>query len=160
MTGKKFLRTDSRPLRTGLNLGLAAGLMAALPLQAALTPAQIKEFRNNTGNRIEAATILGGDYGVGGGAYSSGNGGNNVDLNVSKFGGYGDVGSPQPLGNLDIGWQPRLQGSMGYLTAKKTYKSSSILNGDKNENDTFAIQFGGGARFWFSIPTVGRAASA
>jgi hypothetical protein len=42
-----------------------------------------------------------------------------------------------------------LQGSMGYLTATKKYNGNSLLDGDQNENKTFAIQFGGGARFWF-----------
>ena len=54
-----------------------------------------------------------------------------------------------PLGDLCIGWQPQLQGSMGYLTAKKDFNGNSVLPGDQNENKTFAIQFGGGARFWF-----------
>ena len=129
-------------------------------LQAALTQAQINEFKNNIGNRIEAATILGGDYGFGGASYTgNGNSDKNTDITVTKFGGSGDVGAPRPLGNLDVGWQPRLQGNLGYLTAKNHYTSSSILHGDQNENTTFAIQFGGGARFWlddhFSIaPTV------
>jgi hypothetical protein len=149
MTVKKFRCLASQSLRAGLTFGFAAGLMTSLPLHAQLTPGQINDFRNGIGDRVEAATILGGDYGVGGGAYNSGSGGNNVDLNISKFGGYGDVGAPQQLGNLDIGWQPRLQGSMGYLTAKKHYGSASLLHGDQNENKTFAIQFGGGARFWF-----------
>jgi Solitary outer membrane autotransporter beta-barrel domain len=148
MTLKTPHSLSFRPLHVGLTCGFAAGLMT-LPVRAALTPAQINDFRNTIGNRIETETILGGDYGVGGGAYNSGSGGNNVDLNISKFGGWGDVGTPQQLGNLDIGWQPQVQGSMGYLTAKKTYKSSSELHGDQNENKTFAIQFGGGARFWF-----------
>jgi hypothetical protein len=123
--------------------------MTSLPIRAALTPAEINQFRNTIGNRVEAATILGGDYGVGGGAYSSGSGGDNANISITKFGGSGDIGAPQPLGDLGIGWQPRLQGNMGYLTAENHYKSSSILHGDKSENKTFAIQFGGGARFWF-----------
>ena len=149
MTLKNSRRPAALSPRAVLTFGIAAGLLTALPLPAALTPAQINDFRNTIGNRIEAETILGGDYGVGGGAFNSGSGGNNVDLNISKFGGSGDVGLPKQLGNLDIGWQPRLQGSMGYLTAEKRYNSSSLLHGDKNETKTFAIQFGGGARFWF-----------
>ena len=148
MIVKKSRRLSSRSLHAGMACGFAAGLMT-LSVRAALTPAEINEFRNTIGNRVEAATILGGDYGVGGGTFSSGAGNKNADVNITKFGGSGDVGAPQPLGNLNIGWQPRLQGNMGYLTAKNTYNGSSQLAGDKNENDTFAIQFGGGARFWF-----------
>jgi hypothetical protein len=135
--------------RDGIAAGIIVLLQTAAPVRAALTPAQIKDFQNTLGDRVEAATILGGDYGVGGGTYTGGSGDKNTDVTISKFGGSGDVGAPQPLGNLGIGWQPRLQGSMGYLTAKNTYDATSLLHGDKNENKTFAIQFGGGARFWF-----------
>jgi hypothetical protein len=133
-------------------VGITAGalwLMTGTPAGAQLTQDQINDFRNTIGNRVEAATILGGDYGVGGGAYNSGSGGNNVDLSISKFGGMGDIYPIKPLGDTGIGWQPQLQGNMGYLTAKKTYSSTSVLNGDQNEDKTFAIQFGGGVRFWF-----------
>jgi len=146
---KNFRRRFCPSFYSGATAGIAASLLAATSAFAALTPAQINEFRNTIGNHVEAATILGGDYGVGGGAFGGGNGDKNATINVSKFGGSGDVGAPQPLGNLGIGWQPRLQGSMGYLTAENTYDKTSILHGDKNENKTFAIQFGGGARFWF-----------
>jgi hypothetical protein len=146
---KSFRRQFCRVRRASIAAGIATSLLAAMSVRAALTPAEINDFRNTIGDRVEAATILGGDYGVGGGSFNSSSGPNNVDLNISKFGGSGVVGSPQQLGNLDIGWQPQLQGSMGYLTAKKHYGSASVLNGDQNENKTFAIQFGGGARFWF-----------
>ena len=129
-----------------------------MPVQAQLTPTEINELRNTIGNRIETMTILGGDYGIGGGAYSSSAKGDNANINTTKFGGSGEVGAPQPLGGLDIGWQPRVQGGMGYLTAKNNFQSG-LLDGDTSEYKTFAIQFGGGARFWlndhFSIaPTV------
>jgi hypothetical protein len=45
-------------------------------------------------------------------------------------------------------WQPRLQGEIGYLTLKNHF-NTGLLAGDKNEYDTFAFEFGGGARFWF-----------
>jgi hypothetical protein len=147
---KTFRRRFYTALCSGAAGGFALWLFMSLPAQAALTPAEINDFRNTIGDHVEAATILGGDYGVGGGNYNGGSGDKNSEVSISKFGGEGDVGSPQQLGSLDIGWQPQLQGSMGYLTAKNTYDSSSLLHGDKNENKTFAIQFGGGARFWFN----------
>ena len=72
-----------------------------------------------------------------------------TEVSLDKFGGAGDIGDPQPLGNTGIGFQPRLQGSMGYAETKKVYNSGD-LNGDVNKYDTFAIQFGGGGRFWFN----------
>ena len=143
--------------------GVTAGalwLLTSVPAGAQfLTPAQQSYFSGKVGDRVEAATILGGDYGIGGGAYnSSGNNNSSVNLNVSKFGGMGDIYPIRPLGDLGIGWQPQLQGSMGYLTATKSYHNL-INGGDSSENKTFAIQFGGGARFWFDdhfsiAPTV------
>jgi hypothetical protein len=106
------------------------------------------------GARVEALTILGGDFGFSDGTFHSTGGlqpgqGADVDLRVSKFGGAGEVGDPMPLGDLGIGWQPRIQGSMGYL------KSSNHLNsapetGDTSDYRTSSIEFGGGARFWTS----------
>jgi hypothetical protein len=67
---------------------------------------------------------------------------------VTKFGGSGDVGDPQPLDDLGITWQPRLQGNMGYLDSK--YESGSgLLAGDTSKVTMSAIEFGGGARFRF-----------
>jgi hypothetical protein len=128
--------------------GTTLGLLAANSAHAQLTPDLINQIKNTAGNRVEAAVILGGDYGLNGGSYSTGN---NADFTISKFGGMGDVGDPKPLGNTGIGWQPRLQGSMGTLEARRQFTSSTpALYSDVNEYDTFAIQFGGGARFWFT----------
>src|SRR5580693_7155241 len=89
-------------MRSGMVVGISTSLLMAIPTSAALTPAEINDFRNTIGNRVEAATILGGDYGIGGGSYFSSGGNDHVNINVTKFGGSGDVGSPQPLGNLGI----------------------------------------------------------
>jgi hypothetical protein len=130
----------------GTAAGLATWLLMAMPAWA-----QLNEFKNTIGNRVEATTILGGDYGLSGGAFTSfNNNDGNVDINISKFGGMGDIYPIRPLGDTGIGWQPQLQGSMGYLTAKKDFNANTLLNGDQNENKTFAIQFGGGARLWFN----------
>ena len=60
----------------------------------------------------------------------------------------GDVGDPQPLGDLGIAWQPRLQGNMGYLDSKYEY-GSGLLAGDISKVTMEGLEFGGGARFWF-----------
>jgi hypothetical protein len=70
-------------------------------------------------------------------------------MDISKRGGAGDVGEPQKLGDLDIAWQPRLQGSMGYVDATSDIRAGP-LQGGANRFRTFAIQFGAGARFWLT----------
>jgi hypothetical protein len=148
------MNTHSRSRQTFRNISFAAGLLLLL-LPAASVRAQLSQLRNLTGDRVEAATILGGDFGVTGASYT-GDSGAKIDL--QKFGGGGDVGDIKPLGDLGIGWQPRLQGSMGYLSAKNDI-STGQLAGTESKFHTFAIQFGGGARLWFNdafsiAPTV------
>lgn len=147
-------------------LGLVAlPLLSALPapIQAqSISPAQAALIRNVIGARVEAMTILGGDFGLSDGNFHSTGSldgmGADVDTSATKIGGDGDVGDPMPLGGLNIGWQPRLQGSMGYLDSSD-HLQARPLGGDTSELKTFAIEFGGGARFWTSqnlsfAPTV------
>jgi hypothetical protein len=128
-------------------------LLSAFPVasQAQVSPAQVATTRNVIGARVEAMTILGGDFGLSDGNFHStgslGGMASDVDTSVTKVGGDGDVGDPLPLGDLDIGWQPRLQGNMGYLESSD-HLQSPALRGDTSELRTFAIEFGGGARFW------------
>jgi len=111
-------------------------------------------LENAIGARLDALTILGGDFGFSDGNFHSAGAlrpgaGADVDTSVTKIGGDGDVGDPKPLGNLNIGWQPRLQGNMGYLESTD-HVQTSALAGDWSKFRTFAIEFGGGARFWLS----------
>jgi hypothetical protein len=133
--------------------------------QAQISPSQATVLQNAIGARVEALTILGGDFGLSDGNFHSagtlrpGTGtGSDVDTSVTKVGGGGDVGDPSPLGDLNIGWQPRLQGNMGYLEST-SHLQTPLLAGDTSELNTFAVEFGGGARFWTSdslsfAPTV------
>jgi hypothetical protein len=149
MTIKNYRHAASLFPCAGVTAG-ALWLMTSVPAGAQfLTPYQQSLFNNKIGDRVEAATILGGDYGLGGGAYTTSGNSSSADINVSKFGGMGDIYPIRPLGDLGIGWQPQLQGSMGYLTATKSFHNP-INGGDSSEDKTFAIQFGGGARFWFN----------
>jgi len=149
MTIMKARRRLARPC-------LPASVAAALILSALLppaahsqiTPAQTNQIKRATGNRVEAMTILGGDFGLAGGTFNF-TANSDVGIDVSKFGGSGDVGAPRKLDDLDIGWQPRLQGSMGYVDARN-HLHSGLLDSDINEYKTFAIQFGGGVRFWLT----------
>ncbi|HEX4266637.1 MAG TPA: hypothetical protein VHY36_02040 [Steroidobacteraceae bacterium] len=144
---------------------MALPLLSALPAPTqaqGISPAQAALIRNVIGARVEAMTILGGDFGLSDGSFHSTGAldgmGADVDTSVTKVGGDGDVGDPMPLGDLNIGWQPRLQGSMGYLESSD-HLQARPLGGDTSELKTFAIEFGGGARFWTSqnlsfAPTV------
>ncbi len=120
-------------------------------------------IRSDIGARVEAMTILGGDFGLSDGDFHSTGAlspgvGADVDTKVTKVGGDGDVGDPEPLGDLNIGWQPRFQGNMGYLESSD-HVQTRPLAGDTSELKTSAMEFGGGVRFWTSqslsfAPTV------
>jgi Solitary outer membrane autotransporter beta-barrel domain len=122
-----------------------------------ITPQQTNQLRGTIGARIEALTILGGDFGFSDGHFNStGSRGlfepqerTDSVIDLTKLGGAGDIGDPQPLGNLGIGWQPRVQGNMGYLKSTNSLHSP-LLEGDTSTFRDFAIQFGGGARFWLN----------
>jgi len=123
--------------------------------RAQISPEQANALRTALGARIEALTILGGDFGLSDGRYTSTEsnaltgGDSHTDLSVWKVGGEGDVGDPQQLGDWDIGWQPHLQGNMGFLESTN-HLLGPLVGGDVSTYHDFAIQFGGGARFWVS----------
>ncbi len=136
---------------------LATGAEAQIP------SARAAWIQDGIGARVEALTILGGDFGLSDGNFHSTDpqgrrAAAEIDTSVSKFGGDGDVGNPRPLGDLSVNWQPRVQGNMGYL--ESTYHPRDpLLAGDASEIRTFAAEFGGGARFWitrrFSVAPTG-----
>ena len=129
-------------------------LLSSIPgsAEAQLSMSEARAIQDAIGARVEALTILGGDFGFSDGTFHSTGAlapglRADADLHVSKIGGAGEIGVPMPLGDLGIGWQPRIQESMGYL------KSSNQINtapeaGDTSEYKTSSIEFGGGARFW------------
>jgi len=131
--------------------------------RAQITSDQANEIRNAIGNRVEALAILAGDYGITGGNFRTTGkfqGGETIDAQmvVTKLGGAGDFGMPRPVGDLGVGWQARLQGNMGYIEATN-HLHSPLLEGDVNTFKEYAVEFGGGARFWLSdglslAPTV------
>lgn len=151
----------ARPHRLGVAGLLSLGALAT-NARAQISPTQAALLENAIGARVEALTILGGDFGLSDGTFHStgvlrpGRAAD-TDTRITKVGGDGDVGDPIPLSDLDVGWQPRLQGNMGYLDSSNHLRDP--LAGDTSELKTFAIEFGGGARFWtsqsFSLaPTV------
>jgi hypothetical protein len=139
------------PRAAAAAVAVLAGLLP-VGAQCQITPAQAAQLRDAIGQQIEALTILGGDYGVAAanfrstGKFSFGESAD-ATLAVTKLGGAGDVGDPQPLGSLPVGWQPRLQGNVGYLDGTQ-HLHSALFEGDISELRTYGIEFGGGARFW------------
>ncbi|MGO9595299.1 MAG: hypothetical protein ACLQFT_10100 [Steroidobacteraceae bacterium] len=141
----------SRSLRTKAAIGLASLLSLAVPIRAQTTT-EVNVLRNTVGDRIETATILSGDVGITGASYSEGH---EADIKLDKFGGEGTIGVPQQLGTLPIGWQPRLQGEMGWVSATQNFTAADLyggqsLTGAQSRFKDFSIAFGGGARFWFT----------
>jgi hypothetical protein len=151
------------PVRRIAALGVVLGALLPSAAWAQISPAQASQFRDAIGDRIEALTILGGDYGIAGATFRSTGKfafGESTDatLAVSKLGGAGDVGDAQPLGSLPIGWQPRVQGNMGWLDGTQ-HLHSPLVEGDTTQIKSYGIEFGGGARFWVNdhlsfAPTV------
>jgi hypothetical protein len=103
-----------------------------------ITSEQANQIRAGIADRIEALSILGGDFGLASGVFRSrdqiqtGQGSTDLQSDVTKGGGAGDVGDPRPLGDLDIGWQPRLQGNMGHL--ESTNRPLGVLDCSGSES--------------------------
>ena len=143
------------PART---LGLTALLLlgaVSTATHAQISPTQATQLQNALGARVEALTILGGDFGLSDGNFHSTGSlrrrvGADVDTSVTKLGGDGDVGDPVPLGDLSIGWQPRLQGTFGYLASENSPRAGPQAS-DRSVYRTYALEFGLGARVWFSV---------
>jgi hypothetical protein len=142
---------------------LALLLLSPLAAAQSLSGAELDQLLDTQRARIEALPILGADFGLESGEYhSTGNElagtGVDTDITVNKFGGAGDVGDPRQLGTLPIGWQPVVQGSMGWLDSTN-HLQTGPLAGNASEFSVYAIQFGGGARLWLNdalsvAPTV------
>ena len=139
---------DSMRARGVMALLLLSSVFLSAAAFAQITSVQANTIRSNDENRIEALTILGGDYGFSDGFFHSGGGAHAIiDSAITKFGGSGEVGDPQPVGGLNLGWQPRIQGNAGFLDST-AYPQGALRRGDANEFRTFGIEFGGGARLW------------
>jgi hypothetical protein len=148
------VETSSRRLPAACIAATVVAGLLPVGARCQITPAQASQLRDAIGNRIEALTILGGDYGIAAANFRSTGKftfGESTDttLTVTKLGGAGDVGDPQPLGSLPVGWQPRVQGNMGWLDGTQHLHSDLLeLEGDITRIRTYGIEFGGGARFW------------
>lgn len=129
-------------------------MLLAPPAFCQLTPMQAGQIQSTVGDRVEALAILGGDYGLAGGTFrSTGKFTSGVSddaiLGVTKLGGAGDIGDPVPIAGLGVGWQWRVQGNIGLLQSSN-HLHSALLEGDINQFNTYAVEFGGGVRVWFT----------
>ncbi|HEY2676070.1 MAG TPA: hypothetical protein VGI65_03815 [Steroidobacteraceae bacterium] len=136
--------------RVHILVSLALAVLLPIGGYCQISPSEAEQLRKGTESRIEALTVFGGDYVLGGGQYrSTGNGPGDLTLDVSKFGGYGEFGDTHQFGDSGIAWRPMVQGNMGSVDWKNEFKVP-LLDGDISHTKSYAIEFGGGARFWFS----------
>ena len=117
-----------------------------------ISPDEVRQIHNALVDRIEALTILGGDYGIAAAYFRSTakfafGESTNATFDITKVGGNGDIGNPRPVGTLPLGWQPSVQGNMGWLDSTQNVHGS-LLEGDSTEVKSYGIEFGGGARLW------------
>ncbi len=141
----------SNPVVEILKITLAGVLLlvgASASGQPALPPQAIEQFESVIGNRVEAVTILGGDYGAAGGIYTF-RSGDVANVSLAKFGGGGNVAEPRSLGASGLKWAPVLQGNLGHISAINKFRTG-YLQGNESVYDMLAVQGGGGARFYFT----------
>ena len=117
-----------------------SGLAQVVPPQA------VEQLQRAVGNRVEAVSILGGDYAAAGGVYTF-RGGTLADLSISKLGGGGEVASTRPLGLGSLEWAPVLQGNVGMVSARNQFKTG-FLAGNEMNYDTLALAAGGGVAIY------------
>jgi hypothetical protein len=107
-------------LRAGAAIGsVLAGLLPD-PARCHMPPADVSVIRNAIGSRVEAMTILGGDFALAGGNYKF-TGRSDTEMDISKLGGAGDAGEPQKLGDLDVAWQPWRRAAWVTLMRRATF---------------------------------------
>jgi hypothetical protein len=130
-------------------IGAGASFPGPLALaQPTLPPEALHRFEQAIGNRVEAVSILGGDYAAAGGIYTF-RGGSLADLSISKIGGGGEVASPKPMGLGALRWAPVLQGNVGMVSALNTFQTGYAA-GNQMKYDTFAAAAGAGIAVYFT----------
>ena len=134
--------------RSLLAVLMVALLPAAACAQPVLPPDLVQQIQQVVGDRIEAVSILAGDYAAAGGIYTF-RGGTLADLSITKIGGGGEVASPKPLGLGSLEWAPVLLGNVGLVSAKNTFQTG-YLAGNQMTVDTLAIEAGFGVAIFFT----------
>jgi hypothetical protein len=103
--------------------------------QPVLPPQAVKQFESVIGDRVEAVTILGGDYGAAGGIYTF-RGGDVANVSLAKLGGGGNVAEPRPLGESGLKWAPVLEGNLGHISAINEFRTG-YLQGNESVYDVW-----------------------
>src|SRR6266487_1453754 len=134
-------------LKTALVGVLGLACAPAFP-QPVVPPQAVEQFQHVIGDRVEAVTILGGDYGAAGGIYSF-RGGQAANLSIAKIGGGGDIAETRPLGESGVNWAPVLQGNLGHISARNEF-ATGYLEGNESVYDVLDVQLGVGGRFYFT----------
>jgi len=116
--------------------------------QPVVPPEAIAQFQSVIGNRVEAISILAGDYAAASGIYTF-RGGTLADVSISKVGGGGVVAAPRPLGLGDLEWAPVLQGNIGLVSADNHF-ATGYLEGNDATYRTLAVAGGGGVAIYFN----------
>jgi hypothetical protein len=127
-------------------LGLCVGMTAATAYAQGVPPEAIQQFQDTIGNRVEAATIVGGDFSAAGGIYTF-RGGTLATLTITRLGGSGSVAAAKPLGASGLKWAPLLLGNLGRIVTTNEY-TDGYLEGNGMEYDVLAAQLGGGIRLY------------
>lgn len=113
----------------------------------AVTPEEASKISTAFGNRVEAATILGGNDSASGGVYDFS--ANKANINIFKIAGHGDVTAPMSLGESGLSWNPILGGSIGYIQCESNLNFAPYI-GNRIQNHSFFSSLGGGGRLWFT----------
>ncbi|MFO1475604.1 MAG: hypothetical protein U1F98_03005 [Verrucomicrobiota bacterium] len=139
-------RHPGKPLRVFLAGGIA-GLLAPIAAAQTVPPEAVDQFKHTIGNRIEAVTVLGGDYGAAGGIYTF-RGGTLANVGFTRIGGCGDVSAEKPIGSGDFSWAPVLLGNVGDVWSENTFQDG-YLAGNQMRYEVLALEAGGGARVYY-----------
>lgn len=137
---------------------MAFGLACAAGWAQPFVPLEaVQQLQSAVGDRVEAVSILAGDYSAAGGLYTF-RGGTLANVSISKLGGGGEVAAPRALGVGGLQWAPVLLGNVGYVDAKNEFRTG-FLAGNEMTYHTLALAGGGGAAFYLTdhlslVPTL------
>jgi hypothetical protein len=130
-------------------------LIASGPAWAqALSSSAEDSFKRALEGRIDAVTVLSGSAGTSTGLFKWKS--NDIDLDIGKLNGLGDVGDPAPLGNSGLSWNFVLGGSLGSFTAHNKFIGTA-LDGNESRSSGGAISVEGGTHFYFPADFNSRA---
>jgi hypothetical protein len=130
----------------GLAVGLAVLGFVSWAAAQTLPPGALEQLDTLIGDRVEVMSILGTQSGASGGTYLFD--ANDTALDIFRITGRGDVGSPRPIGDSGVGWNPVFEGGIGRAAYTNRFNTSQLAGND-SEVSTIAASLGAGARFTF-----------